>query len=164
MLTDRDSFSAENCSIKRTLDVIGEKWTLLILREAFYGTRRFADFQRRVGCARNLLANRLGSLVTAGIMSKASYREEKQRERHEYRLTEKGAELLPVLIALMEWGDRWEADPAGAPVIVEHQECGHPVELVLRCSHDHRAVTAHDTAVRPGPGARPARPEGVSIP
>jgi DNA-binding HxlR family transcriptional regulator len=154
---DRPRYSAENCSVKRALDVVGEKWTLLVLREAFYGARRFEEFQARVGCARNLLTERLNTLTRAGVMQRVPYREPGQRERHEYRLTEKGLDLLPAIIALMQWGDRWEAEPDGPPVEIIHRECGHHVELALRCAHDHTPITARDTQPRPGPGARPAR-------
>ena len=156
VLAGRQSYSAENCSVKRTLDIVGEKWTLLVLREAFYGARRFEQFQAHIGCARNLLSERLNTLVEAGVMQREPYREPGQRERHEYRLTDKGLDLVPTVVALMQWGDRWEADPDGPPVEVIHRDCGHPVELVLRCSHDGVALTARDTQPRPGPGARPA--------
>lgn len=154
VLTGRDRYSAENCSVKRTLDIVGEKWTLLVLREAFYGARRFEEFQRRLGCARNLLAARLNSLVTAGVLSKAAYQEPKQRTRYEYRLTDKGLDLLPAIIALMQWGDTWEADPAGPPMVVAHRTCHQPVELLLRCSVHKRPVTARETEALLGPGAR----------
>ena len=153
----RESYSAENCSVKRALDVVGEKWTLLVLREAFYGARRFEQFQAHVGCARNLLSERLNTLVEGGVLQRVPYREPGQRERHEYHLTDKGRDLLPAVVALMQWGDRWEADPDGPPVEIIHRDCGHPVELVLRCSHDDVPLTARDTQPRPGPGARPAQ-------
>jgi DNA-binding HxlR family transcriptional regulator len=158
MFADREDYTAENCSVKRALDVVGEKWTLLVLREAFYGARRFEQFQAHVGCARNILSERLTTLVDAGVMRRVPYREQGHRERHEYRLTDKGLDLLPAVVALMQWGDRWEADPAGPPVLITHRECGHPVELALHCSHDHLALTASDTQPRPGPGARHTRP------
>ncbi|MCV7218424.1 helix-turn-helix transcriptional regulator [Mycobacterium crocinum] len=157
MSIDRDLFSTENCSVKRALDIVGEKWTLLVLREAFYGARRFERFQTRIGCPRQVLTDRLNTLVAAGVLRKVPYQEPGQRERHEYRLTEKGRDLLPAVIALMQWGDTWEADPDGPPVEIVHRECGHPVELTLRCSHDQTPLTAHDTEPRPGPGARPAK-------
>jgi DNA-binding HxlR family transcriptional regulator len=157
VFADRDRYSAENCSVKRALDIVGEKWTLLVLREAFYGARRFEEFQARIGCARNLLTERLGTLVAAGVLARVPYREAGQRQRHEYRLTDKGLDLLPAIVSLMQWGDRWEADPDGAPVEITHRDCGHPVELILRCAHDHTALTSRDTEPRPGPGARPAR-------
>ncbi|MCV7346293.1 winged helix-turn-helix transcriptional regulator [Mycolicibacterium rhodesiae] len=157
MPVDRDQISAENCSVKRALDIVGEKWTLLVLREALYGARRFERFQSRIGCPRQVLTDRLNTLVAAGVLRKAPYQEPGQRERHEYRLTDKGRDLLPAVIALMHWGDKWEADAAGPPVEVVHRECGHPVELVLQCRDDHTPLTAHDTEPRPGPGARPAK-------
>jgi DNA-binding HxlR family transcriptional regulator len=158
VLADRGDYSAENCSVKRALDIVGEKWTLLVLREAFYGARRFEQFQAHVGCARNILAERLTTLVDAGVMRRVPYRDHGQRERNEYRLTEKGFDLMPSVVALMQWGDRWEADPDGPPVTIAHRDCGRPVELVLRCSHDHAVLTARDTEPQPGPGARRARP------
>jgi len=157
VLAGRENYSAQNCSVKRALDVVGEKWTLLVLREAFYGARRFEEFQAHVGCARNLLSERLNTLVEGGVLQRLPYREPGQRERHEYHLTDKGLDLLPAVIALMQWGDRWEADPDGPPVEIVHRDCGQPVELVLRCGHDDLTLTARDTKPRPGPGARPAQ-------
>ncbi|MGO8768692.1 MAG: winged helix-turn-helix transcriptional regulator [Mycobacterium sp.] len=157
MFDERQRYSADNCSVKRTLDIVGEKWTLLVLREAFYGARRFEEFLTRVGCARNLLAERLNTLTGAGVMRRVPYQEPGQRERYEYRLTDKGLDLLPAIIALMQWGDRWQADADGPPVEITHRDCGHPAELILRCAHDHTPLTARDTQPRPGPGAQPAR-------
>ncbi|WP_297729813.1 helix-turn-helix domain-containing protein [Mycobacterium sp.] len=154
MFASRDSYSAENCSVKRALDIVGEKWTLLVLREAFYGARRFEQFQAHVGCARNLLSERLNTLVEAGVMQRVPYREPGQRERHEYRLTDKGLDLLPAVIALMRWGDRWEADPEGPAVEIVHRDCGRPVDLMLRCSRDDVPLGARDVQPKPGPGAR----------
>jgi DNA-binding HxlR family transcriptional regulator len=150
----RSAYSAENCSIARTLEVVGEKWTLLVLREAFYGTRRFDDFQRAIGCARNLLSARLSTLVEHGILRREPYHEPGSRPRAEYRLTEKGVDLFPVLVALLQWGDRWAADPEGPPVEVRHADCGEPVEVELRCAAGHGSLTARDARPVPGPGAR----------
>src|SRR5215469_113949 len=111
MHPDRLRYSAENCSIGRTLEIVGERWTLLVLREAFYGVRRFADFHRALGCARNLLSARLRKLVEEGLLTQVPYRESGNRVRAEYRLTDKGRELFPAVVALMQWGDRWTADP-----------------------------------------------------
>jgi DNA-binding HxlR family transcriptional regulator len=152
----RDRYIADNCSIKRALDIVGEKWTLLVMREAFYGARRFDQFQARVGCARNILSERLLKLTEAGILDRVPYREPGQRERHEYRLSEKGLDLITVVIALMQWGNRWEAGPEGAPVQVLHRDCGHTVEAIVRCPHDAAVLTAHDLRPIPGPGAKPA--------
>src|SRR5439155_1485027 len=118
---ERARYSAENCSIRRTLDVVGEKWTLLVLREAFYGVRRFDDFVRGVGCARNILSARLNTLVDEGLLRRRPYREPGQRARVEYRITEKGLELFPAIVSLMQWGDRWAVDPDGPPVEIVHR-------------------------------------------
>jgi DNA-binding HxlR family transcriptional regulator len=147
-------YSPANCSIARTLSVIGEKWTLLVLREAFTGVHRFEDFQHRLGCARNVLSARLATLVEHGILERAPYREQGQRPRSEYRLTDKGRELYGVLAALRDWGDRWLADEVGPSVAVEHAGCGAPVRAVLQCDAGHGPLTVRDVRARPGPGAR----------
>lgn len=157
MLSDRLRYSAENCSIARTLEIVGEKWTLLVLREAFYGVRRFADFHTAVGCARNVLSDRLRTLVAHGILAQQPYREAGQRSRAEYRLTDKGLELLPALVALMQWGDRWAVDEAGPPVHVVHRACGARVSAELVCDAGHRHLVARETATEPGAGALLAR-------
>jgi DNA-binding HxlR family transcriptional regulator len=153
---DRLRYSAENCSIARTLEIVGERWTLLVLREAFYGVRRFEEFSSAIGCARNVLSARLAKLVEEGVLERRPYREPGQRVRHEYRLTDKGRELLPALIALMQWGDRWEADPQGPPVVVRHRDCGGTMRVDLSCDEGHTRLTARDAEPVPGPGARAA--------
>ena len=129
----RTSFADMNCSVARSLEVVGEWWTMLIVREAFNGVRRFDDFQARLGIARNVLAARLQRLVDHGILERRRYHE--RPERFEYRLTEKGMDLYPVLIALMGWGDRWQAGPEGPPVRLTHETCGQAPDAVLACSH-----------------------------
>jgi DNA-binding HxlR family transcriptional regulator len=156
MHPDRFRYSTENCSIRRTLEIVGEKWTLLVLREAFYGVRRFDDFHRALGCARNILSARLRTLVDESILDRTPYREPGRRARDEYRLTEKGIELFPALVALLQWGDRWTADAAGPPVEVRHRDCGRAVRAELRCHADHGPLSARDTEAVPGPGARVA--------
>lgn len=151
---DRFRFSAENCSIGRTLDIVGEKWTLLVLREAFYGARRFSDFHRALGCARNILSARLKTLVDVGVLAQQSYRDPGRRSRLDYRLTDKGLELFPALVALMQWGDRWTAEPEGPPVEVRHRECGQQVTAELRCHVGHGPLSTRDTAAVPGNGAK----------
>jgi DNA-binding HxlR family transcriptional regulator len=118
------------CSIARTLQVIGDRWTLLILRDAFRGVRRFDEFADDLGIARNLLADRLGRLVRHGIFEKVPYRD--RPVRYEYRLTARGLDLSPALVALMRWGDKHlaEADP---PVVLVHKSCGHPLDQVFVC-------------------------------
>ncbi|HET9443105.1 MAG TPA: helix-turn-helix domain-containing protein [Acidimicrobiales bacterium] len=141
------------CSIARTLDVIGERWTLLILRDAFRGVRRFEDLQRDLGIARNILADRLQKLVERGILSRRPY--QARPVRYEYRLTPKGVDLSPALVALMRWGDTWLADDAGPPLVLAHKRCGEAVELSVRCPRCDEAVPPAGLAGRPGPGARP---------
>lgn len=106
MHPDRFDYSAENCSIARTLEVVGEKWTLLVLREAFYGLRRFDDFARALGCPRDVLSARLKRLVGEGVLRQVPYQDPGSRPRTEYQLTSKGIDLQPALLALMAWGDR----------------------------------------------------------
>ena len=153
---DRFRYSAENCSIRRTLDIVGERWTLLVLREAFYGVRRFADFHRALGCAKNLLSARLKTLVEEGILERERYRDPGARARDEYRLTEKGLELFSRARRPDAMGRRYAADSAGPPVELAHSGCGATVGVELRCSAGHRPLSAHDTAAIPGPGAKPA--------
>src|SRR5918992_420193 len=114
---------ATECSIARTLDVIGDRWSLLILRDGFYGVRRFEDFQRDLGVARNILTDRLSKLVDRGVFERKQYAE--RPPRYEYRLTPKGRDLLPVLLTMMRWGDDWEGESAEPPVKLIHVSCGH---------------------------------------
>ena len=143
-----------NCSASRTLEVIGEKWTLLLLREAYYGVRRFQDFQRHLGIPRPVLSRRLAKLVDEGLLRRVPYQEPGDRPRHEYRLTEAGRALFPTIAALMEWGDRYRSDPEGPAIALAHRGCGHPVALELRCAAGHRLDSVREVTARPGPGAR----------
>src|SRR5262249_14670481 len=127
LLEERDDWSMANCSIARTIEVVGTKSALLIMREAFFGTRRFDDFARRVGLGDATAAARLKELTAAGLLERVPYQETGQRTRFAYQLTEKGHDLLPVVVALQQWGDTWAADPQGAPVIRRHRACGAPV-------------------------------------
>ena len=132
----------QRCSVARTLSVIGERWTLLVLREAFLRTRRFDDFQRLTGAPRPILADRLRTLVEQGILERRPYGS--HPDRFEYRLTEKGLDLYPVIVSLMEWGDRWMPDELGAPVTLEHRGCGHEITPVLTCPGCGDRVGARD--------------------
>jgi DNA-binding HxlR family transcriptional regulator len=147
-----EELRVRDCSIKRTLDVVGERWTLLVIREAFYGARRFEQFLANVGCARTLLSERLATLVERGVLQREPYREPGQRERHEYLLTEKGRALYVAMAVLMEWGDRWEAGPQGGPMVMRHRDCGELVHVELRCAHDHRVLDVEETESGPSPG------------
>ncbi len=151
-LEPRGAWTAEACPIARALDVVGTRSAFLLLREAFYGTARFDDFAERAGISEPVAAARLRELVAAGLLARERYREPGQRARQQYRLTEKGAGLFPVLAALMQWGDRWLAADGG-PVELRHRDCGEPVEVELRCTAGHRVATG-DLELAPGPGAR----------
>jgi DNA-binding HxlR family transcriptional regulator len=153
METTLTDLSTENCPIGRTLDVIGTTWTLRVLREAFFGVRRFVDFRERLGVSSALLTERFGLLVEHGILVRTAYEEPGQRTRYEYRLTEKGRELYPVMTALREWGERHVLDDDGPPVLVRHRECGVAVGVALVCEHGH-TVGVRDVEATPGPGAR----------
>ena len=147
-------YETQDCTIGATLGIIGEKWTFLVLREAFNGVRRFADMQRRTGAPRQVLSDRLAHLVSEGILRKMPYRDAGQRSRSEYRLTEKGIELFPVIVALLEWGDRHAAAPGGPIVALRHRDCGAPVRLQLECADGHDLGSAREVIPVPGPGAR----------
>jgi DNA-binding HxlR family transcriptional regulator len=151
-LDPRDGWAATRCSIDRAMHVVGTRSAFLLLREAFYGTSRFDDFAERVGISQPVAAARLRELVREGLLDREPYREPGQRTRMAYRLTEKGADLLPVLVALMQWGDRW-LGPSG--VELRHRDCGAPVGSELRCGHGHR-LTAGDLDLV----ARPVRQTG----
>ena len=150
------AYSTENCTIGRAMEILGERWTLVVLREVFNGIRRFDDMRRHTGIPRQVLTNRLGLLVEQDLLRRVAYREPGQRERHEYRLTEKGFALLPVLVAVAHWGDRYLADPDGPPIQFVHRNCGSPVEMHLRCGAGHDVDEPRAVVGRPGPGVRPA--------
>jgi DNA-binding HxlR family transcriptional regulator len=152
---DWSNFSSENCSVARALAILGERWTLLIMREAFFGVRRFREFRSRLGIASNLLVTRLDTLVKAAVMERVPYRDPGDRERHEYRLTERGIDLMPILVALQQWGDKYLADTAGPSVVVRHQSpCDQPVHITIECAAGHAPLNARTTFRTPGPGAR----------
>ena len=147
-------YDSANCAIGATVEIIGERWTFLVLREAFNGVRRFDDMQRRTAMPRQVLSRRLSRLVDEGLLRKMPYQNSGQRSRDEYRLTDKGLDLYPVLVALMEWGDRYAVGPAGPPVLLSHRDCGEPVRLQLTCEAGHVLESAREATPVPGPGAR----------
>ncbi|MDZ5444504.1 helix-turn-helix domain-containing protein [Micromonospora sp. 4G57] len=147
-------WSVENCTIARAMAILGERWTLVVLREVFNGIRRFDDMRVRTGIPRQVLTNRLATLVEQGVLRREPYREPGSRVRHEYRLTEKGLDLWPVLVAVLGWGDRYLADPEGPPLRVTHRDCGAEVHAELRCAAGHEVTDPRDVLPRPGPGAR----------
>lgn len=141
------------CSIARTLELIGERWTLLILRDVLLGFRRFEDLQRETGAATNILSDRLGTLVAHGIIRRVPVPE--RADRFEYRPTRAGAELAHVLQALMQWGDRHTASAADPPHVMVHTRCGHDTTPVHVCSHCGEPLEPNEVQFRPGPGATP---------
>ncbi|MET8263019.1 helix-turn-helix domain-containing protein [Micromonospora arida] len=148
---DRDSWTSENCSVARAMDIVGSRSTVLILREALLGTRRFDDFVRRVGVGEPAMAARLKEMVAAELLERIPYREPGQRTRHEYQLTRKGRELLPVITALRNWGDTWAATDIGPSVVATHHDCGEPIRAVLRCAAGHE-IADGDIDIIAGPG------------
>jgi DNA-binding HxlR family transcriptional regulator len=150
------AYDLAHCSIARTLELVGEKWTFLVLRDAFNGVRRFDDLHRRIGAPRQVLSQRLGRLVEVGLLRRMPYREPGQRTRYEYRLTEAGLDLYPVLVAMMAWGDRHRPYADGPAVELTHRDCGEPVELVMRCQAGHDLASAREVRPRSGAGARRA--------
>lgn len=145
--------STENCTVQRTLDLVGEKWTLLILRDAFNGVRRFDDFRRHVGVSEAVLADRLRKLVAAGILRTVPYQEQGSRTRQEYRLTRTGRDLWPVLVALRQWGEAHLADPEGPVLDIRHSDCGAPVRVVVECADERTALSPAEVTIAPGPAA-----------
>jgi len=141
-----DRLSKEDCSLSRTLAVIGDRWTLLILRDAFLRVRRFDDFEKSLKIARRVLSERLALLVEEGVLARVQY--QNKPVRYEYRLTDKGLDLYPAILALVHWGDKHYAGRKGPPVIHNHMKCGHDFRSVLTCSECSEAVTARDVAVR----------------
>ena len=146
------------CSVAGTLTVVGEKWSLLVLREAFLGVRRFADFQRVLGAPKAVLTDRLNTLVDQGVLRRVPYQAQGERQRHEYRLTQKGIDLYPTLVALMEWGDKYLAEDGEVPLELRHRDCGEPVHLGLVCAAGHELAGARD--VRPVPSVPAGRVDG----
>jgi DNA-binding HxlR family transcriptional regulator len=141
----------EPCSIGRAMEVLGERWTFLIVREAFFGVRRFTELQRNLGIARNILSVRLQTLTRAGILERIRYQEEP--ERYEYKLTAMGRDLYPAVVSIMRWGDEYLAGDAGPPLLLLHQECGHHAAPTLVCSHCGEPLDPRKVTPEPGPGA-----------
>ncbi len=153
--------STANCPVGKALELLGEKWTLLIMRDALNGIRRFDDFRRHMGLSEAVLADRLRKLVDAGVLEPKPYQELGQRERNEYLVTPRGGDLLPVIVALKQWGEEHLPDPLGPVVEVRHRNCGGLVRAVLQCrDHGHAPVSNYDTFATVGPAAHAARGRG----
>jgi DNA-binding HxlR family transcriptional regulator len=140
------------CSLARTLDVAGEWWTPLVIRDIWMGRHRFEEIQRNLAVSRKLLTDRLETLVREGAVERTQYRE--HPPRYEYHLTDKGKELMEALLVLISWGDRWRAEKAGPPMLIRHKGCGKAVEAEVTCSHCGERLHADEVRLEPGPGAR----------
>jgi DNA-binding HxlR family transcriptional regulator len=151
----RTNFGQMACSIARTLDVIGEPWSPLILRDVWVGFTRFEQIQADLGISRKVLTERLNYLVERGVLERRPY---DRRPRYEYVLTERGVELVDLLMVMVGWGDKWLAGEAGPPVLYRHQACGEVSRAELRCAHCGEPMQAGDIDLLPGPGA--ARSDG----
>jgi len=149
MEMDVREFPRDACSVASTLEVIGERWTMHVLREAFLGVRRFEDFRRNIGVARNILSDRLNTLVAEGILRRELYSEHPPRSG--YRLTRKGVDLYGILIELMNWGNRWAPNLDGPAVVLRHRKCGSVVMPALACPECGEPVHAWDLEALPGP-------------
>jgi DNA-binding HxlR family transcriptional regulator len=151
-----NQYTSQTCSIAGALEVVGERWSLLIVRDLMLGLRRFDEIQDNLGIARNVLQARLTRLIEHGVIEKRLYQE--RPPRHEYRLTEKGLDLWPTMVALMSWGDRHAGAPAGPPVLLEHRGCGGAVDEHRICERCGERLSVRDARAQPGPGASPEHP------
>jgi DNA-binding HxlR family transcriptional regulator len=152
----RNDYEGQGCNIAAALEVVGERWSLLIVREVFLGVRRFDEMQSDLGIARNILQTRLSRLVENGVLERRLYQE--HPPRHEYLLTERGVDLWPVIVELMRWGDEHVSRPAGPAVLLEHDGCGGAVGEHRICERCGARLSARDVTARPGPGAGPQHP------
>lgn len=148
------SFAAFHCSLARSLEVVGDWWSPLILRDLFLGLDRFEELVQDLGISRNLLADRLETLVAGGVVERTPYQD--RPVRHRYALTEAGRDLVPVLLALTAWGDRWAVPEGGPPLRVRHDRCGTVAVPAVACGHCGEPLTADDVTALPGPGGRAA--------
>ena len=145
------TYDGQNCSVAKTLELVGERWTVLILREIYFGRRRFDEIADGLGIARNVLTQRLQRLVEEDVLAKVAYQERPQR--FEYRLTDKGLDLWPVMVTMMQFGDRYYA-PEGPPVVLTHRDCGGTLDAHRTCTTCGAKLSARDVRAHAGPGAR----------
>ncbi|HET9608917.1 MAG TPA: helix-turn-helix domain-containing protein [Acidimicrobiales bacterium] len=155
----RTAFADWPCSLARSVDLLGDWWTPLVLRDAYYGVRRFEDFQRSLGIGRNILTQRLNRLVDEGMLERRPYQD--RPVRHEYVLTDKGRDFFPVVAAIVRWGDRWLAGDEGPPLTLHHIPCDHDMHAEVVCSHCREPLALRDVTARVERAARrpgPRRP------
>jgi DNA-binding HxlR family transcriptional regulator len=155
---------SRTCSLARTLEIVGQPWTLLVLRDLFNGIGRFDDLADHLGIARNVLADRLARLTGSGLARRVPYRQPGHRARHEYRLTGMGLDLCTVMVAFAGWGDQHLAGAAGPPARFEHHGCGAIVQAALLCGQGHLLTPSDRVLSRPGPGARPRNTSPIAAP
>jgi DNA-binding HxlR family transcriptional regulator len=151
-----NDYANQSCSIAGTLEVVGERWSLLIVRDVMLGLRRFDEIQSDLGIARNILQSRLTRLQEQGVLERRIYQE--HPPRFEYRLTEKGLDLWPTIVALMQWGDRHALPAGGPPVLLEHRDCGGAVDEHRICERCGARLQVRDARAQPGPGATANHP------
>jgi DNA-binding HxlR family transcriptional regulator len=142
-----------NCSLGRAVELVGQPWVVLILREVVWGVRRFSEMQEHMGVSKSVLSGRLDHLVVHDVLERREYQQPGQRKRYEYHLTPKGEDLYPVLTALRQWGDKYLVGPEGPQSLITHKGCGAKVHATLSCEHGHEVPVA-ELERRPGPGAR----------
>jgi len=151
---DYRAYDSDSCSIARTLALVGDRWTLLVLRDVANGIRRFDELASHLGIARNILSRRLAALTQAGLVERSAYREPGERERQEYRLGGPGRELILILLAFMNWGDRHLAGPEGPPAVARHASCDARIKIVATCEEGHELGDPPRLWLEPGPGSR----------
>jgi DNA-binding HxlR family transcriptional regulator len=151
-----NDYKGQTCSIAGTLEIVGERWSLLIVRSVMLGVRRFDALQKDLGVARNVLQARLERLIENGVLERRQYQE--HPPRYEYYLTEKGLDLWPTIVALLQWGDRYAPSPGGPPVLLEHKGCGGAIDSHRICERCGKRVSSRDAIAKAGPGARPDSP------
>jgi DNA-binding HxlR family transcriptional regulator len=159
-IVKRTDTSAWPCTIARSAAVLGDHWNLLLVRQACLGTRRFDDFQQALGIGRNILTVRLNRLVDEGLLHRVEYQQ--NPPRHEYRLTQQGREVYPILAAMAAWGDRWLTGADGTPLVLHHKTCDHDMHAVVVCSECETPIDVRDVRARAGPGYHPATHAGAT--